>query len=1166
MKFGTLEEPDLIGREQELAQLQQLLESVVNGVGKTVFISGEAGAGKSRLIKEFLVEAKNQKVTVLSGWCLSECVTPYFPFTEAFKGIQSTNLEDDELLSEPSIGVGKASFSNDQSFGTINWQPNLWQPLRNGRMEKAVSPTMWRDQAFAAASRLLSDLSIQTPVILVLEDIHWADSASLALLHYIARTILNERVLVIATYRIEALTQDPEGHPHPLLSEMRLMNREDLYLEIKLLNLNPDSVLQFVQNMVGGVPGQDFVEKINVASNGNPLFILESVRMLFENRAITKKEDTWNLSIDALSIPSKIKDIILQRVSTLNRDQRKLLDAASVIGEKFSVDLLAAVLNQDILLTIDSLICIAQSTSILVDEGAFFRFDHARSREVLYEALSLSIKRGYHARVADCLEKTNKEVPQVVDLAYHYMQAGNEEKSLTYSLAAGLEALSRYANKEAIYYLQYALQKVEGKPERLTEKASALEGLGDALYANNRFGEARERFETFIPISGKAKSRALRKAVVAAFYQNDVPKILALIKRAEADPSIERVEAARILGHKARVAGLSMKFEEALNFVKSAVSVFEEEYVLADAAWDLFVVGGAASWFGELELAVTAAMRSIAIHETIGDVHSLLEAYLYAGHCFVGCALFEEALKMYSKVLEIDNKLKLNDFVRLIPAYLNMAKVLRRNNPQQAHLVILKALDLCKRSDSFFIGAILQYLVTENALFGDSVLTEKYYKELNDLPQDILSRPVTLQMANLTKAMYYASKNQYEESYKFFSEQFRLVGLYTPKSPGMKYGPFHLFSWVLSKEGKNKKAQEVLREIQTLTNDAVQRFAHVSVQCGLMTFIHPDVNQEFEIRFDLVNASRASGYVERINNLVLPELNIVKVSSNCILEDSFIKFQDNVLKPFEVKTIILSVKATQIGAISLCPNVTYRDDLGQTKNSKTRLFTITINPKPQAPGKLATGVTSLDQLLSGGIPEGYSIVLSSNLVDERQNIIEHFIQAGAENKQTTFYLTDNSKKGISFAQQFQNNFRVFIFNQRLEIATDNLANAVWLKGVENLTDIDIVLTKALRQLTRSGDPKRICIEIISDVLMQHHSLATRKWLKGLIQELKSYGFTILATINPKMHPQEEVEAVTSLFDGEIDLMEKESGEQSIKTVKIKRLLGQEYSTKDTALT
>jgi KaiC/GvpD/RAD55 family RecA-like ATPase/tetratricopeptide (TPR) repeat protein len=1161
MKPRTLEEPNLIGRDKELTHLQQLFESSLNGKGTTVFVAGEAGAGKSRLVKEFLLKAKNQGVLVLSGWCLSECGVPYFPFIEAFKNAFSSLTEEDALPSEPSLGFDRSLSAASQSF-VGNFKPNPWDSTRYNRIEKSISPAVWRDQAFAAASRILSELSVQTPAILVLEDVHWADSASLALLHYVARTISNERVLVIATYRTEELTQDEQGHSHPLLAEMRLMSREDLYSEIKLSNLNSENISQFVENMVGGAAAEDFIEKISTASNGNPLFILESVRMLFENKGIAKKQDTWELSVDSLGIPTKIKDIILQRVSTLNREQRRLLDAASVIGEKFNVDLLASVLSQDSLTVIDSLNFIAQATSIIVDEGTFFCFDHARSREVLYETLSLSLKRGYHAKVADCIEKANKETPPVADLAYHYLQSGNEEKSLTYSLAAGLEALSRYANKEAIYYLQYVLQIVEDKPERLSENASALEALGDALYADNRFREAKEKFEALIPISGKAKSRALRKAIVAAFYQYDVPKIQELTKLAEADQNIDRVEAARILSHKARASGLTYKFEDSSKFITTSVSVYEEEYVLADAAWDLFVLGNLSIWFGQLEIGVAATLRSLAIHEVLGDIHAKLEAYLYAGHCFAGCALFKEAILMYSKVIELDSNLKLNDYVRLVPAYVNLAKVLRPTNAQEAHVTILKALDCCRKGNSHFIGVVFQLLVIDSVMLGETELVERYYQELQNLPADTKARPVYMQMVNSVNALYHASKGLYEEADKYFDNQFKLVDLYTPKSPGNRIGPLYWYKWALTKQRKLTEADLVFKKILSLIEDAEKRFAHVSVHCGLMTFIHPEVNQEFEIRLDLVNASRASGCVERIDNLLLTELIVMKVSSNCILEDSCIKFKDSVLKPFEVKTIVLSVKATQIGTISLCPNVTYRDDLGQTKNSKTRLFTITINPRPQAPGKLATGVTSLDQLLSGGIPEGYSIALSSNLVEERQYIIQHFMQAGAENKQTTFYLTDNPKKGVSLSKQFPNNFKAFIFNQRSELATDNLANTVWLKGVENLTDIDIALTKVLRQLIRSDTPKRICIEIISDVLMQHHSLTTRKWLKGLIQELKSYGFTILAIINPRMHPQEEVEAVTSLFDGEIDLLEKESGTHPIKTVKIKRLLGQEYSKED----
>ena len=1165
MKFGTLEEPNLIGREQELAQLQQLFKSTINGKGRTVFISGEAGAGKSRLVREFLFKARNQGVAVLSGWCLSESGISYFPFIEAFKNIPSPASDDNgPVQADPFKGFNGPMPVSSENFLAPNWQPTSWQFAKSNREEPAISPTIWRDQAFATVNKILRELSVQTPVILVLEDVHWADSASLALLHYIARTILDERVLLIATYRIEELTQDLQGHSRPLLTEMRLMSREDLFSEIRLSNLNRNSVLQFVEGMVGGAADQYFIEKINAASNGNPLFILESVRMLFENKQISKRDDSWGLSVDSLGIPAKIKDIILQRISILNRDQRKLLDAASVIGEKFTVDLLSLVLGRDNFEVIDGLNSIAQSTSILVDNGEFFRFDHARSREVLYETLALSLKRGYHARIADLIEKTSKEALPIADLAHHYLQAGNEEKSLKYSLAAGLEALARYGNKEAIYHLQYALQKVENKPEHLSEKATALEALGDALYASNRFGEAREKFETLIQIlSGKAKSRALRKAVVAAYYQNDVGKIQELTKLAEADTTIDRVEAARILGHKARAAGLTFKFQDAFNYLKTTVAVFEEEYALADAAWDLFAVGNVGVWYGELETGVAAILRSLALHEKLGDVHSQLEAYLYAGHCFSGCALFKEAIEMYYKVIEIDNELKLNDYIRLVPAYFNLAKALRYVDPQQAHLILLKALDYCRKSDSPFIAAVLQLLVSESIVLGDHELSERYYMELQSLPAAILARPVNTQMANTINALYCASKSQYEEAYKYFETQFKLVEMYAPKSPGMKIPPLYSYSWMLKKEGKTKEAQEVLKEIETLTNGAIERFAHVSVHCGLITYTHPEISQEFNIRLDLVNASRASGSIVGVDNLVIPEFEVQKISPNCIIDDSRLKFNDSVLKPFEVKSIDLSVKAKHVGAFSLCPTVIYIDDLGQTKSSTTRLFTLNIQPKLQTPGKLTTGIASLDQLLSGGIPEGYSIAFSSNLFDERQYIIQRFIEAGVESDQTIFYLTDDQKKGVSLAKQLPNNLRVFIFNPRLEFATTSLDNVLGFKGVENLTDIDIALTKAFRPLISSNFPKRICIEIISDVLIRHHALTTRKWLQGLIQELKSHGFTILGVINPKMHPQEEIEAVISLFDGEIDLYEKDLGTRSQKIVKIKRLSGQEYSNAET---
>jgi KaiC/GvpD/RAD55 family RecA-like ATPase len=143
---------------------------------------------------------------------------------------------------------------------------------------------------------------------------------------------------------------------------------------------------------------------------------------------------------------------------------------------------------------------------------------------------------------------------------------------------------------------------------------------------------------------------------------------------------------------------------------------------------------------------------------------------------------------------------------------------------------------------------------------------------------------------------------------------------------------------------------------------------------------------------------------------------------------------------------------------------------------------------------------------------------------------------------------------------------LFVCNLRADLMAKDLPNVYKLKGVDNLTEIDIVLTKALRHLDASSPgPKRACIEIVSDVLLQHHAVTTRKWLSGLIQELKSKGFVTLATIDPFIST-EEFPAVTSLFDGEIRIAEKENEKGRRKVLQILRLRSQRYSEDELSLT
>jgi len=295
MASNILAEPIFVARERELNELQHCLDQAVEGRGKTVLVSGEAGCGKTRLINEFLVVAR-EKVKVLTGSCLGTISFPYFPFLEAFES-SVTYSEDGSKLVDSQLLEMKALL-----IGSKNAEVKLEQP----------TPQAWKDTTYAALTKELLLMSTNKPIVLVLEDLHLADSASISLLHYISREIVSERILVLVSFRSEELNVDAEGHLHPLVEALQLMRREDLFTEIKLSNLSQADVAKIAENMLGGRINQELVEKLAKESECNPLYVVETLRMLYEQESLFQDNDQWCLSVDTLGIPTKIKDIILR--------------------------------------------------------------------------------------------------------------------------------------------------------------------------------------------------------------------------------------------------------------------------------------------------------------------------------------------------------------------------------------------------------------------------------------------------------------------------------------------------------------------------------------------------------------------------------------------------------------------------------------------------------------------------------------------------------------------------------------------------------------------------------------------------------------------------------------------------------------------------------------
>ena len=247
LKNKILLQPVLVGRERELWELRRHLEMAIEGKGKTVFISAEAGIGKTRLVQEFLNDAKHEDTISITGWCLSNAEVPYFPFIEAFSNYYSTlrgENEKEELKLNP-------------------WLKGITNPDLSLHLQH-LSPQVIKDLTFLAIAKIIRRIAAQRPIILLIEDIQWADSASLALIHYIARVFNeSEKVLLLATFRSEALTSDSEGYPHRIIETLSMMKREDLFNEIKLPGLDKESILNMLESMLGGSLQRALAEKLD---------------------------------------------------------------------------------------------------------------------------------------------------------------------------------------------------------------------------------------------------------------------------------------------------------------------------------------------------------------------------------------------------------------------------------------------------------------------------------------------------------------------------------------------------------------------------------------------------------------------------------------------------------------------------------------------------------------------------------------------------------------------------------------------------------------------------------------------------------------------------------------------------------------------------------------
>jgi len=446
----------LIGREAELEALRPLAVAVTHGRGGFALITGEAGIGKTRFVSAVLDSLSASGVICISGGCLKELqLLPYAPVAEALRA---------------GIVGGHAPAPDRIDQYLLHLLPEL-DPSRAPTGGESMESGAVRYRLAQAVCGLLESWAESSPVAVVLEDLHWADSATRELVPVLVRRAAASRLLIIATYRSD---EDDSEH----LRSLNDLVRRGSHALVQLQPLAPGEVGEMISSAfaVSGPVSGEFTHAMYERTNGNPFFVEELLTTLVDSGGIFKRDGVWDRdAFTSLEVPGTIKDAILRRVAGLPPDLNETLRVASVLGQKFDLETLALA----VALSDDEAIGVVRTLvekQLLTQEPPGLRFRHALTRETIYGELLDAERAALHRRVAETLSEVFEHDldARVTELAHHYLIAGESAKARAYTKRACERDLRLGAAEEAHIHLSTLLDLAASDNER----AGLLRRLG----------------------------------------------------------------------------------------------------------------------------------------------------------------------------------------------------------------------------------------------------------------------------------------------------------------------------------------------------------------------------------------------------------------------------------------------------------------------------------------------------------------------------------------------------------------------------------------------------------------------------------------------------------------------------------------------------------------
>jgi tetratricopeptide (TPR) repeat protein len=493
-----------VGRDRELELLLESFERMKEGAGQAFSIIGEAGIGKSRFLYEFRKTVSNEDITFLEGKCLSYGKgIPYHPISDILKGNFEIEEGDTDEIIRKKVKLGLEILEADEKT-TLPYLLELLAVKDSGIDRIQISPEGRKDLIIEAVKQIIFKGAQIRPLVIAIEDLHWADQSTEDALKWLLEAVPGARVLIVFTYRPEFLHTWGGRSYYNQITLNRLSNRESLFM---------------LPNLFNAAAVESELQKLILSkTEGVPFFIEEFVKSLKDLEVIKKEEGKVFIKGDpqAVAMPSTIQDMIMARVDRLSDAAKAVLQVSSAIEREFSYDLVSTVMGipkEELLTHLATL----KDAELLYERGVYpqssYIFRHALTREVIYESIISSRRRKLHHRIGSAIEEIYKDdlADHCEILSEHFYQSENYAKAADYSKRAARKAEKGASIPDAIVHVQKrirCLEKLPDSEERIRERIDARTFLGLYLTQINHWAEA---WEEVVPVYRLAKDCGYRK-------------------------------------------------------------------------------------------------------------------------------------------------------------------------------------------------------------------------------------------------------------------------------------------------------------------------------------------------------------------------------------------------------------------------------------------------------------------------------------------------------------------------------------------------------------------------------------------------------------------------------------------------------------------------------